>query len=132
METRSLIPSHMKRKTKLKVNANDVLKFRRKTIVFTGHPEVSSNEVNQEKEVAYSTSYHITIEEALDDDPLEDEVNEAPSVLKDGGQATVDKLKEFHLGTSDDRRPIFVSMLLSPLEENEYFELLSVFKDVFA
>ena len=121
-KTRSLIPSRMKRKTELEVNANSVLKVRRKTIVLTGHPEVISKEVNQEKEVTHTTSYHVTIEKALDDDPLEDEVNEAPSALEDRGQATVDKLKEFNLGTLDDPRPIFVNILLSPYEENEYFE----------
>ena len=62
----------------------------------------------------------------------QDELGEAPQVFEDGGQATVDELKELNLGTNEDPRPIYVSMLLSPSEEKSYFELLLNYKDVFA
>ena len=49
----------------------------------------------------------------------------------DGGQATVDELKELNLGTSEEPRPIYVSSLLTLEEESKYFELLMEYKDVF-
>ena len=65
----------------------------------------------------------------------EDEPGEAPQVLRTGGggrQTNVDELKELNLGTNEDPRPIYVSMLLSPSEEKSYFKLLLNYKDVFA
>ncbi|XP_061999282.1 uncharacterized protein LOC133716611 [Rosa rugosa] len=59
-------------------------------------------------------------------------VDEAPPELEDGGQATVDELKELNLGTEEDPRPVFVSASLSPEEEREYHDLLLEYKDVFA
>ena len=56
---------------------------------------------------------------------------ETPETLEDGGQTTVDELKELNLGTSEDPRPIYVSSLLTPKEEKEYFDLLLEYKDVF-
>jgi len=44
----------------------------------------------------------------------------------------MDELKELNLRTSEEPRPIYVSSLLTPKEENEYFNLLSEYKDVFA
>ena len=44
----------------------------------------------------------------------------------------MDKLKELNLGTADEPRPIFISALLTPVEEKEYLELLTEYKDVFA
>ena len=51
--------------------------------------------------------------------------------LRTGGEATVDELKEINLGTNENPRPIYVSMLLSPFEEKIYFKLLLDYKDVF-
>ena len=65
-------------------------------------------------------------------DASDDEQNEAPRAIEDGGQATVDELKELNLGTSEEPRPIYMSSLLTPEEENKYFELLMEYKDVFA
>uniref|UniRef100_A0A2N9ILM6 Uncharacterized protein n=1 Tax=Fagus sylvatica TaxID=28930 RepID=A0A2N9ILM6_FAGSY len=62
----------------------------------------------------------------------DDEPDEAPHAIEDGGQATVDELKELNLGTVDEPRPIFISALLTPAEEKEYLELLTEYKDVFA
>ena len=60
------------------------------------------------------------------------ETDEAPKTLEDGGQATVDELKELNLGTFKDPQPIYISALLTQAEEHEYFKLLSEYKDVFA
>ena len=62
----------------------------------------------------------------------DDEPELAPSTFEEGGQATVDDLKQLNLGTEDDPRPIFISALLKPQEEGEYFKLLLEYKDVFA
>jgi len=37
----------------------------------------------------------------------------------------VDELKELNLRTSEEPLPIYVSSLLTPKEEKEYFDLLS-------
>lgn len=44
----------------------------------------------------------------------------------------MDDLKELNLGTSEDPRPVYVSAHLSQEEEQEYHNLLSDYKDVFA
>ncbi|CAL8174006.1 unnamed protein product [Prunus armeniaca] len=61
------------------------------------------------------------------------EDNEIRSLIPSyGGQATVDELKELNLGTNEDPRPIFVSALLNPSEQESYHQLLLEYKDVFA
>ena len=60
------------------------------------------------------------------------EPTEAPETLQDGGQATVDELKELNLGTKEDPRPIYVSTMLTLEEENQYFYLLSEYRDILA
>ncbi|CAL9001099.1 unnamed protein product [Prunus brigantina] len=63
---------------------------------------------------------HSTLDVTLElneEEPFEDEVHDAPAALENGGQATVDELKELNLGTNEDPRPIFVSALLNPSEE---------------
>ncbi|KAL0453575.1 UNVERIFIED_CONTAM: Transposon Tf2-12 polyprotein [Sesamum latifolium] len=55
-----------------------------------------------------------------------------PIKLEDGVQATVDELKELNLGIIEKPRPIFVSALLSPEEEEQYFKTLGEYKDIFA
>uniref|UniRef100_A0A2N9GLW9 Uncharacterized protein n=1 Tax=Fagus sylvatica TaxID=28930 RepID=A0A2N9GLW9_FAGSY len=78
----------------------------------------------------YAASFpHKLIPESSSSD---DEPDEAPHAIEDGGQATVDELKELNLGTVDEPRPIFISALLTPAEEKEYLELLTEYKDVFA
>ena len=84
------------------------------------------------KDEASCSSYHITISEETKSDQTVDEVEDAPPALEDGGQATIDELKEINLGTKDDPRPTFVSTLLTPEEEEEYIQVLSQYKDVFA
>uniref|UniRef100_A0A803MDQ2 Integrase catalytic domain-containing protein n=1 Tax=Chenopodium quinoa TaxID=63459 RepID=A0A803MDQ2_CHEQI len=78
-----------------------------------------------------ATSNHVTVsEESILDEEVEP--TEAPRTLEDGGQSTVDDLKELNLGTTDEPRPIYVSAQLSPNEEKAYFDLLMEYKDVFA
>ncbi|KAM1444584.1 hypothetical protein ACFX2I_040717 [Malus domestica] len=62
----------------------------------------------------------------------EKDVTAAPPQLEDGGQAMVDDLKELNLGTSEELKPIFVSVLLSADEIEEYYHLLLEYKHVFA
>jgi len=49
---------------------------------------------------------------------VEVEPAEAPKTLEDGGQATVDELKELNLGTKEDPRPIYMSTMLTPEEKS--------------
>ena len=64
------------------------------------------------------TSYHVTVKVNSNLKSSKDEPSEAPQAFKNGRQATVDELKELNLGTNEDPRPIYVSMLLSPFKEN--------------
>ncbi|TYK16284.1 uncharacterized protein E5676_scaffold21G00550 [Cucumis melo var. makuwa] len=52
--------------------------------------------------------------------------------LKDGGQSTIDELKEMNLGTIEEPRPTFISASLSSEEESKYMSLLTEYKDIFA
>ena len=65
-------------------------------------------------------------------DSQDDNLQEAPPELEDGGQSTVDNLKDLNLGTPEKSRPIFMGPLLTPDEEKTFFELLLEYKDVFA
>ncbi|KAM1754931.1 hypothetical protein ACFX12_007326 [Malus domestica] len=111
-DVRSSIPSRMKRQAILEVNT------------------VGSLKVNTEEEA--QDVFHITIQDGEEDEILEEDVIAAPSQLEDGGQATVDDLKELNLGTSEEPKPIFVSALLSADEIEKYYQLLLEYKDVFA
>ncbi|KAA0062537.1 uncharacterized protein E6C27_scaffold79G00080 [Cucumis melo var. makuwa] len=51
---------------------------------------------------------------------------------EDGGQSTVDELKEVNLGTIEEPRPTFNSASLSSEEEGKYMSLLTEYKDIFA
>ncbi|TYK22678.1 uncharacterized protein E5676_scaffold195G001240 [Cucumis melo var. makuwa] len=46
-----------------------------------------------------------------------------PQSLEDGGQSTVDELKEVNLGTIEEPRPTFISASLSSEEEGKYMSL---------
>ena len=76
--------------------------------------------------------YHVTIEETSDHDIFEEDAEAAPLSLEDGGQSTIDELKEVNLGTKEEPRPTFISTQLSDNDENEYVNLLKAYKDVFA
>ncbi|XP_020410515.1 uncharacterized protein LOC109946596 [Prunus persica] len=130
-EIRSLIPSRMKRLSTLDVTSSDQLKVKRRTIIQTRKALNQQNE-SDDKEVEILVVLHVMIEELDEEEPFEDEVYDAPAALEDGGQATVDELKELNLGTNEDPRPIFVSALLNPSKEESYHQLLLEYKDVFA
>ena len=88
-----------------------------------------SNEEEERGEMA--SSHHITGRECKDSDS-EMELAKTPKTLEDGGQATVNDLKELNLDTTDEPCPIYISPLLMPKEESQYFNLLCEYKDVFA
>jgi len=68
----------------------------------------------------------------VDNSDSKNELAETPQSLEDGGQATVNELKELNLGTLEEPRPIYVSSLLTSEEEKEYSNFLGKYKDVFA
>ncbi|KAM2066515.1 hypothetical protein ACFX1T_042980 [Malus domestica] len=72
--------------------------------------------------------YHITVEEANEDEVSKEDIKKAPPLLKDWGQAIIDNLKELNLGTSEEPKPIFVSALLNSDEAKEYHKLLLEYK----
>ncbi|KAG5554509.1 hypothetical protein RHGRI_012153 [Rhododendron griersonianum] len=91
----------MKWITSLEVNAEGPLKVKRRTIVLTGQPK--GNEIaEKEEEMEYTTFYHVAVEEHSSSDSEDDDFPEAPLELEDGGQPTVDDLKELNLGTPDE------------------------------
>ncbi|XP_050160362.1 uncharacterized protein LOC126633865 [Malus sylvestris] len=65
--------------------------------------------------------FHITIQESKEYEIPEEDVTAAPPQLEDGGQSTVDDLKELNLGSKKEQKPIFVSALLSADEVEEYY-----------
>ncbi|KAM1762297.1 hypothetical protein TB1_004858 [Malus domestica] len=130
-DVRRSIPSRMKRQAILEVNIVGSLKVKRRTIIHTGQSSCQqAPEVNTEEEA--QDVFHITIQEGEEDEILEEDVIAAPSQLEDGGQTTVDDLKELNLGTSEEPKPIFVSALLSADEIEKCYQLLLEYKDVFA
>ena len=68
----------------------------------------------------------------VDDSDSEIELAETLETLEDGGQATVNELKELNLETTKESRPVYVSSLLTFEEEKDYFNLLGEYKEVFA
>ena len=74
-------------------------------MVFTSHKaHLSPSEEVKEKEQA--SSNHITARE-VDDSDSEIELVETPKTLEDGGQATIDELKELNLTIPKKPRPIY-------------------------
>ncbi|XP_074265755.1 uncharacterized protein LOC141588199 [Silene latifolia] len=139
-DLRSVIPSRMKRMQVVDIIQHEPLKARRRVLVLTGQsknvePIPSSSRPSGVKKPGdleiTTSSYHITVEE-IPDENEEVEADEAPETLEDGGQSTVDELKELNLGTTEDPRPIYISALLTKEEQEEYYKLLVEYKDVFA
>jgi len=120
----------MKRLSNLDISTDGSQRVKRHTVVFTDHKaRPSHSEEVIEKEQAPSN--HITVWEVNDSDS-EIELTETPKTLEDGGQATVDELKDLNLGTPEEPRPIYFSSLLTSEEEKECFNLLGEYKDAFA
>ena len=67
----------------------------------------------EDHETLVLSSCHVTTETDSESDASDDEPNEAPWAIEDGGQATVDELKELNLGTNKEPCPIYVSLLLT-------------------
>ncbi|XP_070020741.1 uncharacterized protein [Nicotiana sylvestris] len=144
-----LVPSRIRRQTKLVVSCKEVLKVKPYIVVYT-------KEHDEDKE-SVDSSYHVTIQcengvlssiednveledvspcyhiSFIDGDPQEDEdAKDAPLELEEGVKTTVDALKEVNFGTDEEQRPTYLSALLEVDEESTYIELLKEFRDVFA
>jgi len=112
----------------LDVKTDGSLSVKRSNVVFTGQRKnFGSNEEAEEEEVVPSN--HITIHEC-DNLYSEIELAETPETFEDGGQTTVDDLKELNLRTNEEPCPIYISSSLTLKEEKQYLELLSEYKDV--
>ncbi|RVW28741.1 hypothetical protein CK203_117813 [Vitis vinifera] len=81
------------------------LKVKQRTIVIT--KQTNKGCPKDVEESSTHTSYHVTVQ--VDSNPKfsDDEPGEVPQVFEDGGQATVDELKELNLGTNENPRPIY-------------------------
>uniref|UniRef100_A0A2N9GIS1 Uncharacterized protein n=1 Tax=Fagus sylvatica TaxID=28930 RepID=A0A2N9GIS1_FAGSY len=128
----SLVPSCMKRELAMEVSMGSSLKAKRRTIIHTNWLGKQVDQEEEENETLILTAYHVTVEMDSRSSSSDDEPDETPHAIEDGGQATVDELKELNLGTTDKPHLIFISTLLTPAEEKEYLELLTEYKDVFA
>ncbi|KAK4385728.1 hypothetical protein Sango_2696800 [Sesamum angolense] len=89
-------------------------------------PHDPSDNSNEEELEIIIDSNHISIDEGSDMDISEDGIQNAPPQLEDRIQATIDELKELNLGSTEEPRPIFISALLSPKEEEQYFKTLVI------
>ena len=107
-EIHSVVPLRIKRKMFVSVNTEGSLKVKRHNVVFT-RPE--NNELEDGVDVV--SCDHVMIEEASNYEAFEEDVEAAPLSLEDGGQSTVDELKEVNLGMVEDPRPTFISAQLS-------------------
>ncbi|XP_070057676.1 uncharacterized protein [Nicotiana tomentosiformis] len=95
-----------------------------------GEQGVSSLMEDDEKLVDISACYHISFNDGY---PQEDEnVKDAPPELEEGVKAMIDALKEVNIGTDEEPRPTYLSVLLEIDEESTYIELLKEFRDVFS
>ncbi|XP_070015574.1 uncharacterized protein [Nicotiana sylvestris] len=145
----SLVPSRMRRQTKLMVLCKEVLEVKPYTVVYT-------NERDEDEE-SVGSSYHVTVQgengvpSSMEDnaeledvspcyhiyfndgEPQEDEdAKDALPELEEGVKTTVDGLKEVNLSTDEEPRPTYLSVLPEVDEESTYIELLKEFRDVFA
>ncbi|KAM2675582.1 hypothetical protein EV1_002329 [Malus domestica] len=100
-DIRSSIPSRMKRQAILEVDTNGPLKVRRRTIIHTGQSSCRPAQEDDTEE-EFQDVFHITIQESEEDEIPEEGVTAAPPQLEDGGQSTVDDLKELNLGTKEE------------------------------
>ncbi|KAL0349682.1 UNVERIFIED_CONTAM: hypothetical protein Sradi_4117400 [Sesamum radiatum] len=93
-----------------------------------GKRVASSNYISNGAEEDVAQSYHITL---IKDGEVEEKHTEDAFVeLEECFKST--KLKEVNLGYSEDLRPIYTSVSLTPKEEETYITLFYEFKYVFA
>uniref|UniRef100_A0A803L3S7 Integrase catalytic domain-containing protein n=1 Tax=Chenopodium quinoa TaxID=63459 RepID=A0A803L3S7_CHEQI len=124
-EPKSMVPSRMKRMQDIYIIEEQPLKARVRTVVFTNQNESSDHVIEVHKEIV--STNHVTAEEVSNPDE-EIETDEAPKTLEDGGQATVDELKELNLGTLEDPRPMYISALITQEEEQELLDKFDIVK----
>lgn len=127
-EIHSNVPSRMKRKTFVTLNTSQgSLKVKRHDVILT-NPEKEGSEQGE----CETSCHHITIIEESETGTHEEDAENAPQSLEDGGQSTVDELKEVNLGTIEEPRPTFISASLSNEEVDKYMSLLTEYRDIFA
>ncbi|KAA0054169.1 uncharacterized protein E6C27_scaffold131G00980 [Cucumis melo var. makuwa] len=127
-EIRSNVPSRMKRKTFVTLNTSQgSLKVKIHDVVLTNLGKEDSEQGEGE-----ISCHHITILEKLEIETPEEDTKDVPQSLENGGQSTVDELKEVNLGTIEEPRPTIISASLSSEEEGKYMSLLTEYKDIFA
>uniref|UniRef100_A0A803L4J8 RNase H type-1 domain-containing protein n=1 Tax=Chenopodium quinoa TaxID=63459 RepID=A0A803L4J8_CHEQI len=85
-ESKSVVPSRMKRKQDIDITEKQPLKARVRTVVFTNQNESSDHAIEEHKEIV--STNHVTAEEVSNPDE-EIETDEAPKTLEDGGQETM-------------------------------------------
>ncbi|KAA0047639.1 uncharacterized protein E5676_scaffold648G00800 [Cucumis melo var. makuwa] len=118
----------MKRKTFVTLNTSQgSLKVKRHDVILTNPEKEDSKQGEGE-----TPCHHITILEDLEIETPKEDVEDVPQSLKDGGQSTVDKLKEINLSTIEEPRPTFICASLSSEEEGKCMSLLTKYKDIFA
>uniref|UniRef100_A0A2N9I0X6 Uncharacterized protein n=1 Tax=Fagus sylvatica TaxID=28930 RepID=A0A2N9I0X6_FAGSY len=99
----SLVPSRMKRELAVEVSVGSSLKAKRRTIIHTNRLGKQVDQEEEENETVILPAYHVTVETDSGSSSSDDEPDEAPHAIEDGGQATVDELKELNLGTKRAR-----------------------------
>uniref|UniRef100_A0A803LJ78 Uncharacterized protein n=1 Tax=Chenopodium quinoa TaxID=63459 RepID=A0A803LJ78_CHEQI len=104
-DVKRIIPSRMKRLDLLEVKTVETLSVKGRTLILIGQKVLTDCEAD-DRENILATSNHVTVSE---ENILDGEVDptEAPKTLEDGGQSTVDDLKELNLGNTDEPRPIY-------------------------
>ncbi|KAA0066176.1 ty3-gypsy retrotransposon protein [Cucumis melo var. makuwa] len=98
------------------------LKVKRHDVILTNPKKEGS-----EQEEGETSCHHITIVEELEIETPEEDAEDVPQGLNDGGQSTVDELKEVNLGTIEELNPTFISASLSSKES-----LLTEYRNIFA
>ncbi|TYK21900.1 uncharacterized protein E5676_scaffold494G00380 [Cucumis melo var. makuwa] len=103
------------------------LKVKRHDVILTNPGKEDSEQGEGE-----ISCHHITILKELEIETPEEDAEDDPQSLEDGGQFIVDELKEVNFGTMKEPRPTFISPSLSSEEEGKYMSLLTEYKDIFA
>ena len=124
----SNIPSRMKRKTFVTLNTSQgSLKVKIHNVILTNPEKEDSKQGEGE-----SSCHHITIIEESEIETHEEVTKDVPQSLEDGGQSTVDELKEVNLGTIEEPHRTFISASLSNEEKDKYMSLLIDYRDIFS
>ncbi|KAA0041300.1 uncharacterized protein E5676_scaffold145G00140 [Cucumis melo var. makuwa] len=98
----------------LRYKSQGSLNVKRHDVILTNPKKEDSEQGEGE-----TSCHHITILEELEIETPEEDKEDAQQSLEDGGQSTVDELKEVNLGTIEEPRPTFINVSLSSEEEDE-------------